>query len=103
MPSMGWQVLGVDLNRSESAGTPLACIGRRRHLRKSPTFLKDKSIADQSMAPALGASTRETERSRSLSFPLLCSARGWNPSADLFVCAKDLFDEAKRGLPVLEA
>jgi hypothetical protein len=22
---MGWQVLGVDLNRSESAGTPLAC------------------------------------------------------------------------------
>src|SRR5262249_37138533 len=24
MPSRGWQVLGVDLNRSESAGTPLA-------------------------------------------------------------------------------
>src|SRR5262245_14539707 len=96
MPSMIWRVLGVDLNRSESTGTLARAIpwGRRNvvekeqlrlhvpvgdgHLRESPTFLKDKSRADQSMAPALGASTPETEGNRWLSFPPLCSARGWD-------------------------
>src|SRR5262245_32763314 len=96
MPSMIWQVLGLDLNRSESTGTLARAIpwgrlnvvekeklrldvfGRRRHRRESPTFLKDKSRADQSMTPALGASTPETKGSRWLSFPPLCSARGWD-------------------------
>src|SRR5262249_48684240 len=83
MPSMIWRVLGLDLNRSESTGTLARAIpwgrlnvakkrncalmsGRRLHFRESPTFLKDKSRADQSMAPALGASTPGTKGSRSL-------------------------------------